>query len=416
MMVAPGRQKAVAIARGPTRAMPARAGGVARTSLRRWSGLASAEHAHLQPLLYIASEHATDVDRDARFPTEALGALREAGLMSSLVPASLGGAATSLKTVAGICEVLARACASSAMMFAMHQASVAWLVLHHEAHEASRALLQRLCAEQMLFGIAGMADATPAAGTASGPRPALLQHHAGQFTLVIDGTTIPYGAYADALLLPASENGFIAVSKEQYKLERRESWDALGMRGLCSDEFCVVVTGESSQILHTARHGTGNLHAIVQLLHSAVWVGIAASALERAQAYSRGQGEAAHALMPGAARLAEANALLQMMRAHLGSALEQASSGPDGLPPRDGAFVDEMQMLRTGVSRSALALVNHAMMVCGIDGYRNDTEVSVARHLRDLYAAPLGLGAPRHAAIPSASASDVTPSSDILPE
>lgn len=416
MMVAPGRQKAVAIARGPTRAMPARGGGVDRTSSRRWSGPVSAEYAHLQPLLCIASEHATDVDRDARFPTEALGALREAGLMSSLVPARLGGAEASLKTVAGICEVLARACASSAMMFAMHQASVAWLVLHHEAQDASRALLQRLCAEQMLFGIAGMADPAPVAGAAGGSRPVLLQHHAEQFTLVIDGTTIPYGAYADGLLLPAGEDGFVAAPKEQYKLERRESWDALGMRGLCSDEFRVVVTGEPGQILPTARDGAGNLHAIVQLLHSAVWVGIAASALERAQAYLRGQGEAPHALLPGAARLAEANALLQMMRAHLGSALEQASSGPGGLPPRGPAFVDEMQVLRTGVSRSALALVNHAMMVCGMDGYRNDTDVSVARHLRDLYAAPLGLGSARNAAIALASASDATPSSDILPD
>lgn len=414
MMVAPGRQKAVAIARSPTRAMPARVSGVARTSSRRWSGPVSAEDARLQPLLCIASEHATDVDRDARFPTEALGALREAGLMSSLVPASLGGAATSLKTVAGICEVLARACASSAMMFAMHQASVAWLILHHEAHEANRTLLQRLCTEQMLFGIAGMADPAPAAGAAGGLGPALLRHHAAQFTLVIDGTAIPYGAYADGLLLPAGEDGFVAAPKEQYKLERRESWDALGMRGLCSDKFRVVVTGEPGQILHTARDDAGSLHAIVQLLHSAVWVGIAASALERAQAYSRGQGEATHALMPGAARLAEANALLQMMRAHLSSALEQASSGQGGLPPRGLAFVDEMQVLRTGVSRSALALVNHAMMVCGMDGYRNDTDVSVARHLRDLYAAPLGLGSARNAAIPPTSAFDATPPSDIL--
>ncbi|KAG0189729.1 hypothetical protein DFQ28_003052 [Apophysomyces sp. BC1034] len=80
------------------------------------------------------------------------------------------------------------------------------------------------------------------------------------------------------------------------------------------------------------------------------------------------------------------------------------------------AFVAEMHALKTGVSRSALALVNHAMMVCGMDGYRNDTDVSVARHLRDLYAAPLGLGFPRSAAIPCAPSFDAAPSIDTLPE
>lgn len=415
MMVAPGRQQTAPTAHGAIGTAQGRGNGAAYASAGQGSGLDTTVDADLQLALCAASEYALEVDRDARFPNEALGALRNARLMSLLVPAPLGGHDASLKAVAGLCETLAQACASSAMMFAMHQAAAAWLILHCEMHDGSRALLQRLSGDQMLFGIAGMGGPVSAVMPTT-PAHVPLQRDVQPFTLVIDSATIPYGAYADGLLLPMGDDGFVAAFKEQYKLERRESWDALGMRGLCSDEFRVVASGESSQILHTARDLTGNLHAIVQLLHSAVWVGIAASALERAQAYSKGQGDAARGLLPGAARLAEANALLQMMRAHLASALEHATSGPHGLPPLGPAFIAEIQALKTGVSRSALALVNHAMMVCGMDGYRNDTDVSIARHLRDLYAAPLGLGFPRHATISSQPISGVFPPIDSLPE
>jgi acyl-CoA dehydrogenase len=460
MMASPGRPKPALATRGAPARSASGVDAAAPHPPRRLPASAAVSDAELRPVLDAAAQHACDVDRDARFPTEALAALRDARLMSALVPASLGGRDASLKAVVSICEALARACASSAMMFAMHQAATFCLVSQDGTSPGRRALLERLAAEQLLLGTVGAGAAVRV-----GERPyALFDVDGERFTLTIDGATIPYGAYADGLLValppdavlrdaqasypmgdedvdgdyrasgertsgapnaaclpdaPLGEGAFVALLRDQYDLDRRESWDALGMRGLCSDDFRVVAHGRAEQILrsqHGDFAGVGK-QPVAQLLHSAVWIGIAADALERAQAsfYAR---TGAHSVqgMPGAARLAEAHALLQMMRAHLASALEQATRARRAVPIWSASFAADMNALRTGVSKSALALVNHAMMVCGIDGYRNDTDVSVARHLRDLYAAPLAIDHDCIAANPARPTPEQVALNDIVPE
>ena len=72
----------------------------------------------------VAGPAADSVDCEARFPREAITALREERLLSVLVPKELGGAGT-IAEVGVACETLGRACSSTAMIFAMHQIQVA---------------------------------------------------------------------------------------------------------------------------------------------------------------------------------------------------------------------------------------------------------------------------------------------------
>src|ERR1700733_14665689 len=69
----------------------------------------------------IAATHAAEVDRDARFPAEALAVVREQRLLGIMVPRALGGEGGSVSDVVDICFRLAHACSSTAMIFAMHQ-------------------------------------------------------------------------------------------------------------------------------------------------------------------------------------------------------------------------------------------------------------------------------------------------------
>jgi alkylation response protein AidB-like acyl-CoA dehydrogenase len=62
----------------------------------------------------IAAQHADDVDREARFPHETLAALKDARLLSILIPEELGGESASLSDVAEICSLIGQNCASSA--------------------------------------------------------------------------------------------------------------------------------------------------------------------------------------------------------------------------------------------------------------------------------------------------------------
>jgi alkylation response protein AidB-like acyl-CoA dehydrogenase len=64
--------------------------------------------------------HAPEVDREARFPTEAVDALRAAGLMGLGIPDSFEGPGGTMSEVAAAVEQVATGCASAAMVYTMH--------------------------------------------------------------------------------------------------------------------------------------------------------------------------------------------------------------------------------------------------------------------------------------------------------
>src|SRR5579885_472134 len=76
----------------------------------------------------IAAQHADDVDSKARYPAEAIAAAKAERLLGVMVPRELGGEDASLGELAEICFTLGQACATSAMIFAMHQVKVACIV------------------------------------------------------------------------------------------------------------------------------------------------------------------------------------------------------------------------------------------------------------------------------------------------
>jgi alkylation response protein AidB-like acyl-CoA dehydrogenase len=65
-------------------------------------------------------DHAPAVDREARFPREAMGALREAGLLALGIPEAYGGPGGTATEVVAAVEQVATACASAAMVYTMH--------------------------------------------------------------------------------------------------------------------------------------------------------------------------------------------------------------------------------------------------------------------------------------------------------
>src|SRR5215470_12866958 len=78
----------------------------------------------------VARRSAEITDREARFPKDAFDELRAQRLLGLLLPQEYGGEAASIPDIAQICYSLGRACSSSSMIFAMHQASIACLLRH----------------------------------------------------------------------------------------------------------------------------------------------------------------------------------------------------------------------------------------------------------------------------------------------
>jgi acyl-CoA dehydrogenase len=127
------------------------------------------------------------------------------------------------------------------------------------------------------------------------------------------------------------------------------------------------------------------------LVWSALWLGIATNAVSRARAFVRAAArKKPGAASPGAWRLAEASSLLQLMKSNVVASLRQyeaALGSEDALSALP--FAVAMNNLKTGSSQMAVQVINHALLICGLAGYRNDSPFSVARHLRDAHSAAL---------------------------
>jgi len=96
---------------------------------------------------------AVEVDRDARFPHEAFTEFKKHKLLSAYVPVVYGGMGLSITQICKICEILGGYCASTAMIFAMHQIQVACIVHHCESSPFFQNFLRELVSEQYLLDL-----------------------------------------------------------------------------------------------------------------------------------------------------------------------------------------------------------------------------------------------------------------------
>ena len=129
--------------------------------------------------------------------------------------------------------------------------------------------------------------------------------------------------------------------------------------------------------------------ATSHLLWAALWYGIALSAVHKAQAFVRAEARKKPNEKPlGAIRVAEAASQLQMMKSMARDGLhrfEQAQSDADELT--SVGFSVAMNNVKVATSQIAIDIVNKAMIVCGIAGFRNDTPYSLGRQFRDILSA-----------------------------
>jgi acyl-CoA dehydrogenase len=383
-----------------------------------------AEHALLaaraEAAAAVAAAHAEAVDRDGRFPREAIDALRAQGLMSVLVPSALGGEGARLGEVADVCYALGRACASTAMIYAMHQTKVACLVRHGRGSPYHERLLRRLGIQQLL-----LASSTTEGNGGGNVRAsaAAIDESGGRITLRREASVISYGAEADGVVTtarrsadaPASDQVLVAFLKEDYLLERTQGWETLGMRGTCSAGFVMTAAGEAEQVVpepYETIHSR-TMTPVAHLLWASVWAGIAAAAVERARGFTRAAArKAGGQLPPGAAHLTEATASLATLRALIAGALRRFETiADDGRALAAVGFQTEINLLKVEASERAVATVMSAMRATGLAGYRSDGEFSVGRHLRDILSAPVMISNDRiRASVATGTLMAMTPS------
>ena len=122
-----------------------------------------------------------------------------------------------------------------------------------------------------------------------------------------------------------------------------------------------------------------------------MWLGIAGSAVDAARTYIRAEARRKPGTTPPAAvRLADLIGRYEEFRSLVRARTaeyEAALDAPDELASM--GFAIRMNALKTSASTLVVEIVGQAMTICGMAGYRNDTELSLTRQLRDAYGAAL---------------------------
>src|SRR5215467_2931538 len=98
--------------------------------------------------------YAEDVDRDHRFPREAIESAREFDLMGILIPPEYGGAGLDHLAFTICVEELARACASTSVIVDVHNSVASEPILLFGTREQKRAWLPRLASGEVLGAFA----------------------------------------------------------------------------------------------------------------------------------------------------------------------------------------------------------------------------------------------------------------------
>jgi len=344
----------------------------------------------------IAAVHAADVDAKARFPEEAIAALKAEKLFGIMVPASLGGEQTSVADVVDVCFRLGRACSSTGMIYAMHQVKAACVAYHGMDSSWHRDFMGRMISDQLL-----LASSTTEGGGGGNVRSseAPVQQSDGRIVLLRDASVISYGAQADAVVTTArrdanadsSDQVLVVFEKKNYSLEKTGGWDTLGMRGTCSSGFSLKAVGAPDQILPVP-YGAIHSQTMVPTSHlmwSGVWAGIAAGAVERARKFMR-KAQRSGSLPPGLPHFTKSLASLRSLRALIAASLnryEAIAGDPKALGTVD--FQTAINLLKVDASELAVETVMAAMRATGLSGYRNDGEVSIGRSLRDVLSSPI---------------------------
>lgn len=360
----------------------------------------------------IAAADAEHVDATATFPRRAIDALANAGVLGAAVPERFGGADHSLRELCSMCTTLARGCASTAMVVAMHHIQVASIARHCGDTGNLADYLRGLAKHPRLI-----ASATSEVGPSGDLRRsvAAVERDGDTYRLIKHATTISYGDAADDLLItarrssaaPESDQVLVLARAGNYQLHDVGTWDTLGMRGTCSPGARVEASDDAGLIVPEPFADIASMTMVPysHILWAACWLGIAEEAVARTRACMRARGRNRPNLdvpIAGAEALSALVARLDTMRdAVYGIADELDRAGdpadaarhddPTGIRRRAPTLGFALRMNNVKLSASTLLveIVTQALGLCGIAAYKNAGPYSLGRHLRDAHSAPL---------------------------
>jgi alkylation response protein AidB-like acyl-CoA dehydrogenase len=336
----------------------------------------------------VARQHAADVDRKGRFPSESIEALGRGRILGLCVATDKGGLGEGPRTFATVTEELAQECASTAMIFVMH-------VTAQQAITASATLAGQ---DGLLREIAEGRHLTTLAFSEKGSRsqfwaPVSKLTPAGRdYVTSAHKSWVTSAHNADSYVASGQRPGAEAPLDSTLYLVRRGAkgvrvggeFDGLGLRGNDSAPVVLEDAALSAGDLLTA-HGEGAKEMLEVVLP---WFSIGSAAMANGLCRAAVSATAAHVSntqfehtgawlrdLPNVrGRVAEMAVRTEQARALLGRTLDELESASAATP----LFV---LMGRLASLEAALAVTDLAMKACG--GVAFSRQLPVERLFRD---------------------------------
>jgi len=338
----------------------------------------------------VIAPRAAEVDRESRFPKEAIEALGSGGLLGLTVPSEFGGLGQGLRLAVMALDEIAQRDASVGMIYLMHLCGIACYAASPQT------------AEQQLREAAAGRHLATLAWSEKGSRShfwapvsqALARN--GSVTLNAEKSWVTSAGHADGYVVstrsPTSsaptDTVLYLVMTNDPGLAASGPWDSLGLRGNASAPmllqncsipadraFCEPGKGFEFML--------GVVLPVFQLGNAAISVGISEAAVQATTQHLTGKKfehlDSRLADLPNLrARLAKMRIETDRSRAHLYSALDamEASAANTMLLVLES---------KAGAAESALLVTDLAMQACG--GAAFSKHLSVERNFRDARAA-----------------------------
>jgi alkylation response protein AidB-like acyl-CoA dehydrogenase len=336
----------------------------------------------------VITAHAADVDEKGRFPSESMKALADAGLWGLLVPGELGGLGQGLRTLAAVVDEIAQHCASTAMVYMMHNCGVNCYL----ADPGKFGGVLRDCAagkhlSTLAFSEKGSRSqfwAPVSKAVAAG----------GGVKLSAEKSWVTSAGIADGIVSSCgSEAGpgpaVYLVMKDDAGVTISGGWNSLGMRGNQSNPmtYTDVALDPATRLIGVDGKGDevmlGKALPVFQVCQGAIGAGLCEAAFAATQKHMTSHGFAHTGTklldLPNLrARLAEMRLETDKARAYLVATLDKLEGGaPDGML--------HALAVKASSGEAAVHVTDLAMRTCG--GAAFSRHLGVERCFRDARAA-----------------------------
>jgi alkylation response protein AidB-like acyl-CoA dehydrogenase len=337
----------------------------------------------LDPVLAIAAEHAPDVDADARFPDEAVTALRESGLLGLTLSPDVGGLGGGPHELVAVLDQLAGVCGSTAMIYLMHVSAAMPVAAAPPAGLPD--LLNDLASGRALASLA-----FSEAGSRSHFWAPVSQAEAtdGRVRLNAKKSWVTSAGYADVYIASTQSPGadtvdLYAVPADTAGVDISGGWAGLGYRGNASNPMIFAADVPESYRLGATGGGLDLMLGAVltwfNLGNAAVSLGLSRAAVEAAVRHCTAArlqhlDQSLSALPTIRAQLAKMSIELTTQTAYLSQAAARV------VEPTDDTMLHVLGV-KAAANDAALKITDAAMRVCG--GAAFSKHLQIERYFRD---------------------------------